>query len=135
MQFDDQGRPCKAVGIVIDINDEKTAAQELKARAERDTLTKLYNKASARQKIEYMLANREEGEGLALFIIDIDNFKMVNDRYGHMFGDAVLTKIAAQLSHLFRSSDIVSRIGGDEFMAMLQGALGEGGCGPYPGML
>ena len=126
MQFDDQGRPCKAVGIVIDINDEKTAAQELKARAERDTLTKLYNKASARQKIEYMLANREEGEGLALFIIDIDNFKMVNDRYGHMFGDAVLTKIAAQLSHLFRSSDIVSRIGGDEFMAMLQGALGEG---------
>ena len=126
MQFDDQGRPCKAVGIVIDINDEKTAAQELKARAERDTLTKLYNKASARQKIEYMLANREEGEGLALFIIDIDNFKMVNDRYGHMFGDAVLTKIADQLSHLFRSSDIVSRIGGDEFMAMLQGALGEG---------
>ena len=103
MQFDDQGRPCKAVGIVIDINDEKTAAQELKARAERDTLTKLYNKASARQKIEYMLANREEGEGLALFIIDIDNFKMVNDRYGHMFGDAVLTKIVAQLSHLFRS--------------------------------
>ena len=70
-----------------------------------------------------MLVNREEGEGLALFIIDIDNFKLVNDMYGHMFGDAVLTKIAAQLSRLFRSSDIVSRIGGDEFMALLQGVL------------
>ena len=62
--------------------------------------------------------NREEGEGAALFVIDIDNFKMVNDQYGHMFGDAVLTKIAGQLSRLFRSSDIVSRIGGDEFMAL-----------------
>lgn len=124
-QFDDQSRPCKAIGIVIDINDEKMAAQELKARAERDTLTRLYNKASARQRIEYLLLNREEGEGAALFIIDIDNFKMVNDQYGHMFGDAVLTKIASQLSRLFRSSDIVSRIGGDEFMALLQGVLDD----------
>lgn len=123
-QFDDQGKPCKAIGIVIDINEEKMAAQELKARAERDTLTRLYNKASARQRIEYILQNRED-EGAALFIIDIDNFKMVNDQYGHMFGDAVLTKIAAQLSRLFRSSDIVSRIGGDEFMALLQGVLGD----------
>ena len=62
-QFDDQGQPCKAVGIVIDINDEKLAAQELKARAERDTLTRLYNKESARQRIEHLLVNREEGEG------------------------------------------------------------------------
>ncbi|MCD8278382.1 sensor domain-containing diguanylate cyclase/phosphohydrolase [Enterocloster citroniae] len=124
-QFDDQGKPCKAIGIVIDINEEKMAAQELKARAERDTLTRLYNKASARQRIEYLLANREKPEGAALFIIDIDNFKMVNDQYGHMFGDAVLTKIASQLSRLFRSSDIVSRIGGDEFMALLQGVLGD----------
>lgn len=125
IQFDDQGRPCKAIGIVIDINDEKMAAQELKARAERDTLTRLYNKASARQRIEHMLANREEKESSALFVIDIDNFKLVNDQYGHMFGDAVLTKIAAQLSRLFRSGDIVARIGGDEFMALLQGALND----------
>ena len=124
-QFDDQEQPCKAVGIVIDINDEKLAAQELKARAERDTLTRLYNKESARQRIEHLLVNREEGEGAALFVIDIDNFKMVNDQYGHMFGDAVLTKIAGQLSRLFRSSDIVSRIGGDEFMALLQGVVNE----------
>lgn len=120
-QFDDQSRPCKAIGIVIDINDEKMAAQELKARAERDTLTRLYNKESARQRIEHILSHREAEEGAALFVIDIDNFKMVNDQYGHMFGDAVLTKIAAQLSRLFRSGDIVARIGGDEFMALLQG--------------
>ncbi|MFR2693981.1 MAG: GGDEF domain-containing protein [Enterocloster bolteae] len=68
--------------------DEKLAAQELKARAERDTLTRLYNKESARQRIEHLLVNREEGEGAALFVIDIDNFKMVHDQYGHIAGDA-----------------------------------------------
>ena len=125
VQFDDQGKPCKAIGIVVDINADKMAAQELKARAERDTLTRLYNKESARQRIEHHLANRGEGEGAALFVIDIDNFKMVNDQYGHMFGDAVLTKIATRLSQLFRSGDIVARIGGDEFMALLQGSLDD----------
>lgn len=125
-QFDDQGRACKAIGIVIDINDEKLAAQELKAMAERDTLTKLYNKASARQRIEAMLLTRSLEEKSALFIIDIDNFKTVNNRYGHMFGDAVLTKLASRLSRLFGSGDLVSRIGGDEFMALYQGAFGNG---------
>lgn len=124
-QFDDRGKPCKAIGIIIDINEEKMAAEELKAQAERDTLTRLYNKATARQRIEYILPNREDKQGAALFIIDIDNFKMVNDQYGHMFGDAVLTKIAAHLSRLFRYSDIVSRIGGDEFMALLQGVRND----------
>lgn len=124
-QFDDRGRACKAIGIVIDINNEKKAAQELKARAERDTLTKLYNKDSARQRIEHILENRESGEWAALFIIDIDNFKMVNDQYGHMFGDAVLTKIASQLSRLFGSGDVLARIGGDEFMALCRGDLAD----------
>lgn len=125
-QFDGQGRASKAIGLVMDINDDKMEAQELKARAERDTLTRLYNKASSRQRIENILENREPGEGTALFIIDIDDFKQVNDKYGHMFGDAVLTKIASQLSRLFGSGDIVSRIGGDEFMALCRGIQGDG---------
>ena len=88
-----------------------------------DNLTRLYNKDSARKRIERHLARRYEEETCALFIIDLDNFKLVNDRYGHMFGDAVLSKISTQLSRMFRSEDIVSRIGGDEFMALLKGSL------------
>lgn len=124
-QFDSKGRPYKAVGIVLDINDEKVAAQELKSKAERDNLTRLYNKASARQRIEQILSKKNGDEHAALFIIDIDNFKMVNDQYGHMFGDAVLIKTASRLSRLFRNTDIVSRIGGDEFMVLLQGVTSD----------
>lgn len=125
LQADGRGRPCRAVGIVLDINEEKTAAQKLKDLSERDNLTRLYNKASARKKIEECLLKREEEKKQVLYIIDIDNFKGINDQYGHMFGDAVLTKIAYQLSRLFADGDVVARIGGDEFMAFVQEDLGE----------
>ncbi len=58
-----------------------------------------------------------------MLIIDVDNFKMVNDRYGHMFGDAVLTELAARITSHFRDSDIISRIGGDEFMVFMPGTV------------
>jgi len=54
-------------------------------------------------------------------VIDLDNFKQVNDRYGHMFGDAVLSQAAAVIKNLFRAQDVVGRIGGDEFMVMMRG--------------
>ncbi|MCQ4637280.1 diguanylate cyclase [Anaerovorax odorimutans] len=120
-QFDSKGAPYRVIGLVGDINDEKLATQELQARAERDILTKLYNKDSARQRIEQRLELVDSNNCCALFIIDLDNFKLINDRYGHMFGDAVLKKIAEQLSQLFRNEDVLSRIGGDEFMALFQG--------------
>lgn len=125
-QFDSQGLPCKVIGLIGDIDAEKLATQELQARAERDILTKLYNRDCARQRIEQRLELVNSNNSCALFIIDLDNFKLVNDRYGHMFGDAVLKKIAEQLTQIFRSEDVLSRIGGDEFMALLQGELNKG---------
>lgn len=56
-----------------------------------------------------------------MFIIDLDNFKQVNDQHGHLFGDAVLTQAAREIKKLFRNQDIVSRIGGDEFLVLMRG--------------
>lgn len=124
-QFNSQGKPIKAIGIITDIDDEKRATQLLQEKAERDVLTKLYNKKAARSKILQYLKMRSEDDVSALLIIDVDNFKMVNDTYGHMFGDAVLTELAARVSSLFRDTDIVSRIGGDEFMVFMPGVPSE----------
>lgn len=120
-QFDASGKPMKAVGLITDIDDEKRETEKLKDRAERDVLTKLYNKRAARHKIIRYLDRCSKDECSAMMIIDVDNFKQVNDRYGHMFGDAVLTELASRITSLFRETDIVSRIGGDEFMAFMPG--------------
>lgn len=120
-QFNHNGVPIKAVGVILDIDAEKRRTQELTDKAERDSLTRLYNKSTGRRKIQQLLQDREPAQKSAMMIIDMDNFKHINDSYGHMFGDAVLTEISSQLTRLFRSEDIVVRIGGDEFMVFVHG--------------
>ncbi|MDR0906878.1 MAG: diguanylate cyclase [Oscillospiraceae bacterium] len=91
------------------------------AKAETDPLTKLYNRETFSQKISFHLAERErDGYGNdgyidAFMMIDIDYFKHVNDNYGHAAGDAVLAKCASALKLVMRDTDIIARIGGDEF--------------------
>jgi len=111
----------KIVGVIINIDSEKQAAQALQERAERDSLTRLLNRSAARKQTEEYLARFPQGVDCALLIIDLDNFKQVNDRYGHLFGDTVLTRTAREIEKLFRNQDIVSRIGGDEFMVVMRG--------------
>ena len=118
---DDKGNLIKVSGIIINIDAEKQAEQALQARAELDTLTKLLNKETGRRKAEEYFAQFPDGISCAMLIIDLDNFKEVNDRYGHLFGDAVLTKAAKEIKKLFRSQDIIARIGGDEFMVIMRG--------------
>ena len=118
-QYGADGKPFKAVGVVINIDAEKRAAQDLQSKAERDSLTKLLNKNTSRQQVEHRLLNRRAEELAALLIIDLDNFKLVNDCHGHMFGDTVLTQTAAEIRRFFRSDDIIARIGGDEFMVFM----------------
>ncbi len=88
--------------------------ENLRRRAERDALTGLYNRAETQKQIKNYLEQKPD-EYSALFMIDTDNFKLVNDKGGHLFGDAVLSEIAAGMKKIVRKSDVVGRIGGDEF--------------------
>lgn len=118
-QFDECGRAIKAVGVIIDIDEDKRQAQELMKMAEKDALTGLYNKGTAQAQIVKALETAGGDTVSALLIIDIDNFKTVNDTMGHLFGDEFLVGISRELSRLFRPCDIVGRIGGDEFIAYM----------------
>ena len=118
---DETGRLDRIVGLVINIDTDKQAEQALQDRAERDALTKLLNKAAGQRQAEEYLGQFPDGVSCALMIIDLDNFKQVNDSYGHLFGDSVLTRAAKEIRKLFRAQDIVARIGGDEFMVLMRG--------------
>ncbi len=118
---DDVGKLNRIVGLIVNIDAEKQAEQALQDRADRDALTKLLNKDAGRRQAEEYLSQFPRGVNCALLIIDLDNFKQVNDQYGHLFGDSVLIKAAKEIRKLFRAQDIVARIGGDEFMVLLRG--------------
>lgn len=118
---DKNGDLQKISGIIINIDAEKQAERALQDRAERDSLTKLLNKDAGRRQAEDYFARFPDGAHSALLIIDLDNFKQVNDRYGHLFGDAVLSQVAREIKKLFRNQDIISRIGGDEFLVLMRG--------------
>ena len=110
----------RIIGQIRSITSQKKTENKLIDDATLDSLTKIYNKAYATRKIEDYLA---EGVSGTLFVIDLDNFKLVNDNLGHLFGDEVLVNVAKAIKSLFRSDDIVGRIGGDEFIAFMKGSL------------
>ncbi len=93
----------------------------------RDTLTGLYNRRYIQQILDYELnRSRRYRHPLSLIFIDIDHFKQVNDTYGHAMGDKFLKQVAAKLSGLFRTTDVISRYAGDEFLAVLPSTHAEG---------
>lgn len=120
-QFDSAKKPVRVVGVILDIDAEKRRIQELADKAKQDALTRLYNKATAREKIQRRLERRMDTDPFIMLIIDLDNFKQINDKQGHMYGDAVLAEVASRLKTLFGLGGIVSRFGGDEFLIFLSG--------------
>ena len=121
------------VGILLDITRSKLNydAERLKTRAlqeqvQRDSLTQIYNAQTVRKLTEEYLAEAGEGAECALLIIDLDDFKQVNDIYGHMVGDEVLVQAAGTIRRLFRAQDIVGRIGGDEFLVLMKDTADRG---------
>ncbi len=115
--FDDKNTPIRAVGQICDITFQKHELQDLMQKAQHDELTGLLNKAATQQLAE----NSLKGNSVcALYIIDVDHFKNINDSLGHMFGDTVLAEVGVCLRKLFRSTDIIGRIGGDEFMVLMR---------------
>ncbi len=113
------GQPERITAIIYDIDDLKSDALAQKKKAEYDGLTKLLNKNSAKYVITEYLKDRRPDELAGMLVLDLDNFKAVNDTLGHLYGDAVLTQIGITLKTLFRPQDIVGRIGGDEFLILM----------------
>lgn len=98
----------------------ESKSKELEEKAEIDALTTLYNKAATEKYIRNYLENEGENSRSLLFIVDVDKFKSINDTKGHAFGDLVLSTIGKKISSEFRATDIVGRIGGDEFLVFLK---------------
>lgn len=94
--------------------------KELEEKAEIDGLTTLYNKLATEKHIREYLENEGKDGRSVLFIVDIDNFKTINDTKGHAFGDVVISSIGRGLGTEFRATDIIGRIGGDEFLVFLK---------------
>ena len=91
----------------------------LENKADTDQLTDLNNKIATERKIREYMDKHPDKQGV-LFIVDVDNFKKINDTLGHAFGDEVLRCLGVRLSSMFRVTDIVGRIGGDEFLVFLK---------------
>lgn len=111
------GKPYQYVSIRHDITALKEYEKTIEKMAYTDPLTKLPNRNQMIKWIEENL--HEQGNKIAAFFIDIDQFKTINEKYGHLTGDLVLKDVANKLQHNLRKTDFVSRRGGDEFIIIL----------------
>ncbi len=103
------------VGLHEDITDQRNAAARIAYLAHHDALTDLPNRVLLRERLNEALGNVARGDALAVLCLDLDNFKDINDTLGHPFGDALLKIVAERLRGCIRESDVVARMGGDEF--------------------
>ena len=113
------GRENRYIGMLRFVDTEKKRILDLTTKAERDCLTTLYNKLSVEQIINQSIENNSSAKH-AFLLLDIDNFKIINDSAGHPFGDLILKLFAKLLSDTFRTNDVIGRIGGDEFVVFMQ---------------
>jgi diguanylate cyclase (GGDEF)-like protein/PAS domain S-box-containing protein len=120
---DPEGRFIGRLWIYEDVTRERQTAEQLIYLAERDSLTGLYNRHRFQEELGRMMveADRRNTFGALLFF-DLDEFKYVNDTFGHRAGDAMLIRVAGEVSALIRRNEIFSRLGGDEFAVLLPDA-------------
>lgn len=115
---DDMGRLLRVIWVIESIDKEKRHRDKLKLLSEIDRMTEVSNRGDGEQKISSLLAEKQKG---MFILIDVDDFKSINDTYGHNAGDKVLIAIAKCLKNVFRGGDIIMRLGGDEFVVYATG--------------
>ena len=119
-EFDNNGNVIGYHGITREITKRKELQEKIEQLAYCDTLTKLPNRRSLDEKMSFIMATSERSQKYcALVFIDLDNFKPLNDTYGHNVGDLLLIEVANRLKNSIRKLDAVARIGGDEFVIIL----------------
>ncbi len=114
-----RNRPYKIIGSLENIDRQERESELLHQKASRDQLTGLYNKVTSQTLISNIL-EQDETVTHALICADLDNFKMVNDTFGHLYGDEVLMEVANKIKEMFRSTDVLGRFGGDEFVLLIR---------------
>ncbi|CAN5568247.1 hypothetical protein BH23CHL2_BH23CHL2_08280 [soil metagenome] len=118
---DAAGTPTRMLGTVLDITEHKALEARLAHQAQHDTPTGIPNRRMFSEHLERALTRLQtEHCQLALLFLDLDNFKGLNDRFGHDVGDAVLVTVAKRLQHALRPGEFVARLGGDEFVILLE---------------
>lgn len=118
---DEHGQATSYIGVFADISQIKESEQKLDFLAHHDPLTQLPNRLLFNARLQHAIQHATRGDyPLAVLFIDIDRFKIVNDAHGHIFGDEVLREVAERLKLCVRLDDTVARIGGDEFIVLLE---------------
>ncbi|MCP5278516.1 MAG: EAL domain-containing protein [Thiobacillus sp.] len=119
---DGQGEHSHHVAVFTDIDALHSAQERLQRIAHFDILTELPNRAQLTERLHKMVERaRRDNQLLALVFLDLDGFKLLNDRHGHAMGDRILVMVAQRLKQVVRSTDVVARLGGDEFAMALSG--------------
>lgn len=123
VERDAQGRALRMLGTMVDITERKEAEAQAYRLAYHDPLTSLPNRLMFRGLLRRACARAErDGRPLALMLLDLDQFKQVNDTLGHTAGDALLCEVARRLDATLRKGDLVARLGGDEFAVLAEPA-------------
>lgn len=110
-------------GYLTDISDLKRVEEELRALSVTDSLTGIHNRRYFQERLKAELERAQrDGQDLAVIMLDIDHFKLINDQFGHAVGDLVLQSLCQRISHRLRRTDVFCRLGGEEFMVLCPGS-------------
>ncbi len=113
--YDDNKHPFRVIGKMVNVDSQKKELEALEYKATRDPLTGVYNKEVTIKKIEKYITGNKKGRHM-LMLVDFDDFKSINDNYGHLVGDKVLVYVIGSVKEVFSEGEIIGRVGGDEFI-------------------
>jgi len=120
------GEPLRMIGTVHDITERKALEEQLEHQAFYDSLTDLPNRRLVVDRLGHALGRtrRKKGSQVAVFFMDLDDFKIINDSVGHDVGDRLLVAVSERLKESLRPEDTLARFGGDEFVMLLEDTEG-----------